>query len=75
MQTIDNIKVGSLVVWHGGENSDNHLDIDDIGIVIGVDRVFDDEIQIHWSVTNTTDHFTSEEVHESLYQHQMEVIQ
>ena len=74
MQTIDNIKVGSLVVWHGSDDSDNVLDIDDVGIVICVDREFDDEIQIHWSVTSTTDHFTSEEVHESLYQHQLEII-
>ena len=75
MQTQADLRIGSLVVWHGGSCPGNDEDVDDLGIVVSVDRSWDDEIQIFWSVTNKTDHFTTDEVEENLYQRNMEIIQ
>ena len=75
MQTQADLKLGTLVVWHGGSYPGNDEDVDDLGIVVNIDRLWDDEIQIFWSVTNKTDHFTTEEVEENLYQRNMEIIQ
>ncbi len=75
MQTQADLKLGTLVVWHGGSYPGNDEDVDDLGIVVNIDRLWEDKIQIFWSVTNKTDHFTTEEVEENLYQRNMEIIQ
>lgn len=75
MQTQADLKLGTLVVWHGGSYPGNDEDVDDLGIVVSIDRSWEDKIQIFWSVTNKTDHFTTEEVEENLYQRNMEIIQ
>ena len=75
MQTQADLKLGTLVVWHGGSYPGNDEDVDDLGIVVNIDRMWEDKIQICWSVTNKTDHFTIEEVEENLYQRNMEIIQ
>ena len=75
MQTQADLRIGSLVVWHGGSYAGNDEDVDDLGIVVNIDRLWEDKIQIFWSVTNMTDHFTTEEVEENLYQRNMEIIQ
>ena len=74
MQTQADLRVGSLVVWHGADGTTNEEDIDDVGVVVSVERCWDNEIQIFWSVTNKIDHFCTDEVEESLYQRQMEII-
>jgi hypothetical protein len=74
VQTQTDLKLGTLVVWHGGSCPGNDEDVDDVGIVINI-GLWDDVIQIFWSVTNMTDHFTTEEVEENLYQRNMEIIQ
>lgn len=75
MQTQADLKLGTLVVWHGGSYPGNDEDVDDLGIVVSIDRSWEDKIQIFWSVTNKTDHFTTDEVEENLYQRNMEIIQ
>jgi len=75
VQTQADLRIGSLVVWHGGSYPGNDEDIDDLGIVTGIDRTWNDVIKIFWSVTNKTDHFSAEEVDENLHQHNMEIIQ
>jgi len=75
VQTQADLKLGTLVVWHGGSYPGNDEDVDDLGIVVNIDRLWEDKIQIFWSVTNKTDHFTTEEVEENLYQRNMEIIQ
>ena len=75
MQTQADLKLGTLVVWHGGSYPGNDEDIDDIGIVVSIDREWHNNvIVIFWSVTNKTNHFSTEEVEENLYQHNMEII-
>jgi hypothetical protein len=74
VQTQADLRIGSLVVWHGGSYPGNDEDIDDLGIVTGIDRTWNDVIKIFWSVTNKTDHFSTEEVEQNLYQHNMEII-
>jgi len=74
VQTQADLKLGTLVVWHGGKYPGNALDVDDLGIVVNIDRYIDDKIQIFWSVTNNTDHFTTEEVDLNLGQGNMEII-
>ena len=74
MQTQADLRVGSLVVWHGGSYAGNDEDVDDLGIVVSIDRSWENVIQIFWSVSNMTDHFSTEEVEENLYQRNMEII-
>ena len=75
MQTQAELKVGSLVVWHGGSYPGNDEDVDDVGIVTSVEREWHNNvIVIFWSVINKTNHFSTEEVEENLYQHNMEII-
>jgi hypothetical protein len=75
VQTQADLKLGTLVVWHGGSYPGNDEDIDDIGIVVSIDREWQNNvIVIFWSVTNKTNHFSTEEVEENLYQHNMEII-
>ena len=72
MQTQADLRVGMLVRWHGDDTEG--ADVDDLGIVISVERCWDNEIQIFWSVTNKLDHFCTDEADESLFRHQMEII-
>ena len=74
MQTQSDLKLGTLVVWHGGSYPGNTEDVDDLGIVVNIDRYIDDEIQIFWSLTDTTDRFSTEEVDENLGQGNLEII-
>ena len=74
MQTQSDLKLGILVVWHGGSYPGNTEDVDDLGIVVNIDRYIDDEIQIFWSLTDTTDRFSTEEVDENLGQGNLEII-
>ena len=74
MQTQADLKLGTLVVWHGGSYPGNDEDVDDLGVVVKDDRLWNDTIQIFWSVTNKIDHFSTEEIEENLYQHNMEIV-
>ena len=66
------MKVGSLVRWWGNfEHSGNEQDIDDIGIVVRED---DYGVDIWWSVTKLENIFDWEELEESFYQDQLEII-
>ena len=66
------MKVGSLVRWWGNfEHSGNEQDIDDIGIVVRED---DYGVDIWWSVTKVENTFDWDELEESFYQDQLEII-
>lgn len=66
------IQVGSLVRWWGNEvESGNSQDVDDIGIVVKED---DYGISIWWSVTALENTFDWEEIEDSLWQEQLEII-
>ena len=68
----ESLKVGSLVRWWGRfEHSGNEQDIDDIGLVV---REVDYGIVIWWSVTRTENTFDWEEIEESVWQDQLEII-
>ena len=68
----ESLKVGSLVRWWGRfEHSGNEQDIDDIGLVV---REVDYGIVIWWSVTKLENNFDWEELEESIYQDQLEII-
>ena len=66
------IKVGSLVRWWGNfKHSGNVQDIDDIGLVVRED---DYGVGIWWSVTKLENIFDWDELEESFYQDQLEII-
>lgn len=66
------MKVGSLVRWWGRfEHSGNEQDIDDIGLVVRED---DYGVGIWWSVTKLENTFDWDELEESFYQDQLEII-
>ena len=68
----ESLKVGSLVRWWGRfEHSGNEQDIDDIGLVV---REVDYGLAIWWSVTRTENIFDWEELEESVWQDQLEII-
>ena len=68
----ERLKVGSLVRWWGRfEHSGNEQDIDDIGLVV---REVDYGIVIWWSVTKLENTFDWEELEESIYQDQLDII-
>jgi hypothetical protein len=66
------LKVGSLVRWWGNfEHSGNAQDVDDIGLVIKED---DWGVDIWWAVSATENTFDWDELEESIYQDQLEII-
>jgi len=66
------IKVGSLVRWWGNfEHSGNEQDIDDIGLVVREDEY---GVDIWWSVTKVENTFDWDELEESFWQDQLEII-
>ena len=68
----ESLKVGSLVRWWGNfEHSGNEQDINDIGLVV---REVDYGIVIWWSVTKLENTFDWDELEESFYQDQLEII-
>ena len=73
MQTHADFRLGTLVRWNAGKTGEPD-DVDDLGIVVNIDRYIDDEIQIFWSLTDTTDRFSTEEVDENLGQGNLEII-
>ena len=68
----ESLKVGSLVRWWGRfEHSGNEQDIDDIGLVV---REVDYGLAIWWSVTGFENIFDWDELEESVWQDQLEII-
>lgn len=68
----ESLKVGSLVRWWGNfEHSGNDQDIDDIGLVV---RENEWGVDIWWSVTKLENTFDWEEIEDSIYQDQLEII-
>ena len=68
----ESLKVGSLVRWWGRfEHTGNEQDIDDIGLVV---REVDYGLAIWWSVTRTENIFDWDELEESVWQDQLEII-
>lgn len=68
----ESLKVGSLVRWWGRfEHSGNEQDIDDIGLVV---REVDYGLVVWWSVTRLENTFDWDELEESIYQDQLEII-
>jgi hypothetical protein len=75
MQTHADLKLGSLVRWHGGGDPDAPEDIDELGIVIQrPGQNFSGNYHIAWSTSKSTSHHSPEMIEESLYQGQMEVL-
>ena len=76
MQTHTDFRIGTLVRWHGVDNTSvDEDDVDDLGIVVkmpGAD--FHGNYHIAWSITNTLSHHSPEMIEESLYQGQMEIV-
>jgi len=79
MQTHTDLRIGSLVRWHGGRNEEGEPyapeDIDELGIVVQRPaQNFSGNYHISWATTKTVSHHTPDMIEESLYQGQMEII-
>ena len=75
MQTHADLRIGSLVRWHGGGDPDEDWDIDELGIVVQrPGQNFSGNYHISWATTKTVSHHSPDMIEESLYQGQMEVV-
>ena len=78
MQTHADLRIGTLVRWHGGSDPDAAEDIDELGIVVEMaganSRSGSGNYHIAWSTSKSTSHHSPEMIEESLYQGQMEVL-
>ena len=73
MQTCVDMRIGMLVLWHG--QGRNYEDIDDIGIVIGLPgEDWSGCYRIAWSVENAVGDHSPDQLEESLYQRQLEIV-
>lgn len=75
MQTHIDLRIGSLVRWHGGTDPCAPEDIDELGIVVQRPaQNFSGNYHISWATTKTVSHHSPEMIEESLYQGQMEIL-
>ena len=75
MQTQLDLRIGSLVRWHGGTDPYAPEDIDELGIVIQMPGAnWDGNYHISWCTTKTVSHHSPDMIEESLYQRQMEIV-
>tara|TARA_R110002020_G_scaffold128749_1_gene288530 strand:+ start:1470 stop:1709 length:240 start_codon:yes stop_codon:yes gene_type:complete len=78
VQTHADLRIGTLVRWHGGSDPDAAEDIDELGIVVEMaganSRSGSGNYHIAWSTSNTVSHHSPEMIEESLYQGQMEIM-
>ena len=76
MQTIADLRIGSLVRWFGANVADDKEDVDDVGIVTEVHRDdYDgDGISIYWSVTDKINFFNVSEINDCFCENQLEVV-
>ena len=81
MQTHADLKLGSLVRWHGGGEPDapeyiqSPEDINELGIVVQrPGQNFSGNYHISWATSKTVSHHSPDMIEESLYQGQMEVV-
>ena len=73
MQTNADLRIGMLVLWHG--DSQHGADIDDVGIVIGLPgENWEGCYRIAWSVENAVGDHSPDELEESLYKRQLEIV-
>ena len=73
MQTHVDFRIGTLVRWHGDNDTDDAPD--DLGLVVKMPgENFHGYYHIAWSITNTVSHHSAEMVEESLYQGIMEIV-
>ena len=73
MQTHVDFRIGTLVRWHGDNDTDDAPD--DLGLVVKMPgENFHGYYHIAWSITNTVSHHSAEMVEESLYQGIMEIL-
>ena len=73
MQTNADLRIGMLVLWHGQGRNDE--DIDDIGIVVGLPgENWSGCYRIAWSVENAVGDHSPDQLEESLYKRQLEIV-
>ena len=73
MQTCVDLRIGMLVLWHGQGMNDE--DIDDVGIVIGLPgENWSGCYRIAWAVENAVGDHSPDELEESLYKRQLEIV-
>ena len=73
MQTNADLRIGMLVLWRGQGHVSG--DIDDIGIVIGLPgENWSGCYRIAWSVENAVGDHSPDELEESLYKRQLEIV-
>ena len=73
MQTNADLRIGMLVLWHG--QGRNYEDIDDVGIVIGLPgEDWSGCYRIAWSVENAVGDHSPDQLEESLYKRQLEIV-
>ena len=73
MQTNADLRIGMLVLWHGQGSFSG--DIDDVGIVIGLPgENWSGCYRIAWSVENAVGDHSPDELEESLYKRQLEIV-
>ena len=73
MQTNADLRIGMLVLWHGLGMNDE--DIDDVGIVIGLPgENWSGCYRIAWSVENAVGDHSPDQLEESLYKRQLEIV-
>jgi len=73
MQTNADLRIGMLVLWHGQGMNDE--DIDDVGIVIGLPgENWSGCYRIAWSVENAVGDHSPDQLEESLYKRQLEIV-
>lgn len=73
MQTCVDMRIGMLVLWHGQGTNDE--DIDDVGIVVGLPgENWSGCYRIAWSVENAVAHHPPDQLEESLYKRQLEIV-
>ena len=77
MQTSADLRVGTLVRWHGDKYSENDEDVDDVGVVLTLPS-YDfgcEGFRIHWVMTEKINWFDPEDLEESFYQQKIEIVQ
>jgi hypothetical protein len=73
MQTNADLRIGMLVLWHGQGRNDE--DIDDIGIVVGLPgENWQGCYSISWSIEGIVSDHSPDNLEESLYQRQLEIV-
>ena len=76
MQTVDDLRIGSLVRWFGTHGTTNNEDVNDVGIVTEIHQESYDPsgISIYWSVTDKINFFNDSEIEESFYENRLELV-